>query len=98
MPKTRAGKLSLESLLVFVLAYIIFWLLVASGQRGGQTFFSNPLLAVIGIIMALSGISAFFTGLMGIIKQKERSILVFLATAIGFLVLIFVLGEILFPH
>jgi len=45
-----------------------------------------------------SAILAFFTGIIGIIKSEERSILVFLTTIFGFLVLLFVLGEILVPH
>jgi hypothetical protein len=40
----------------------------------------------------------FFTGITSIIKEKERSIVVVLATILGFLVLIFVSGEIISPH
>jgi len=50
------------------------------------------------IIRAVVSIDAFVTGLIGIIKSKERSILVFLATLIGLFVLIFLLGEIIVPH
>jgi len=46
----------------------------------------------------LSGMSALVIGIIGIIKSRERSILVFMATAMGLFVLIFSLGEILFPH
>jgi hypothetical protein len=51
-----------------------------------------------GIAFAILGIAAFVTGLIGIIRNKERSILVFLAMLMGLCALIFVLGEVLFPH
>lgn len=48
--------------------------------------------------MAIAGVSAFFTGIINLIKDKEKSFLIFLALMIGLLVLIFCLSEILFPH
>lgn len=98
MPKTILGKWSVGLIIIFFLSFAALRLLVALGQRGGETFFSNPLLAITGIFMGISGISAFFTGIIGIIKSKERAVLVFLSTAIGLFVLIFCLGEILSPH
>jgi hypothetical protein len=50
------------------------------------------------IIGLTSAIAAFVTGLISIVKSRERSILVFLAAIIGLLVLIFCLGEVIFPH
>lgn len=98
MPKTHLGKWSTGLIIAFLLLFIVFRLLVMSGQRGGATFFSNPALAITGLLMGTSGILSFFTGIIGIIKNKERSVLVFLATIIGLFILIFVLGEFLSPH
>jgi len=98
MPKTRLGKWSIWLIIAFILLFTTFQLLVASGQRGGATFFSNLVLSVPMLIAGISGISAFFTGIIGIIKSKERSVLTFVATIIGFFILFFVLGELLFPH
>ena len=85
-------------IVAFIALFTLFQLLVASGQRGGDTFFSNPLLAVPILIAGICGISAFFTGIIGIIKNKERSALVFISTIIGFFILLFVSGEFLVPH
>lgn len=71
---------------------------VASGQRGGETFFSNPLLTTTILAAGAAGAAAFFTGIVSILIRKERAIPVFAATAIGLFVLFFALGEILFPH
>lgn len=98
MPRTRLGKWSTWLIVAFVVFYAIFYLFVASGQRGGATFFSNLYLAVPVVIAAISGIAAFFTGIIGVIKSRERAILVYLAILIGLLVLLFCLAEILFPH
>jgi len=98
IPKTRLGKWSIWLIIAFILLFITFQLLVASGQRGGSTFFSNLALSVPMLIAGISGVSAFFTGIIGILKSKERSVLVFIAMIIGFFILVFVLAEFLFPH
>jgi len=98
MPKTKAGKWSVGLIIVFFVLFGVFQLLVASGQRGGATFFYNLVLTIPIFLAGISGIFAFIIGLISIIKSKERSVLVFIATAIGLFVLIFVLGEFLVPH
>lgn len=98
MPKTVLGKWSVGLIIAFFLFFGLLLLLVASGQRGGETFFSNPYLAFAGVFAAISATGSFFAGLASIIKNKEMSVLVILSTAIGLLVLWFVLGEFLYPH
>jgi cytochrome bd-type quinol oxidase subunit 2 len=92
------GKWSTELISAFFLFFAVFLILVASGQRGGDTFFSNLALTIPMLLAGVSGVSALATGIIGIVKSRERSVLVFLATAIGLFILIFSLGEILFPH
>jgi hypothetical protein len=98
MPKTFLGKWSVGLVFLFFLILSLFYLLCALGERGGAGFFSNLYLAIPALSMAITGIAAFFTGIIGIIKKKDYSILVFLSTAIGFLVLFWCLAEILFSH
>jgi hypothetical protein len=98
LPKTRLGKSSVALIGGMVLFFALLALLAASGQRGGETFSSNLALAVPGLLAAICGIAAFFTGIIAIIKSRERSALVFLAAFIGLDVLIFCLGEVLSPH
>jgi hypothetical protein len=43
-------------------------------------------------------ISSFFTGIIGIIKNGERALYVYISTLLGFFVLLISLAEILFPH
>jgi len=97
-PKTRLGRFSVGLISAFFLFFILFQLLIASGQRGGETFFDNLWLSIPISLAGICGISAFFTGIIGILKKRERAISIFLSTVIGFFVLWFVLGEILVPH
>jgi len=58
----------------------------------------RPALALTMLTGMATGISAFIVGLMAIIRQKERALLVYVATSIGMLLILFLIGEILFPH
>jgi len=97
-PKTTMGKWSTGLIIAFLLFVAVLAILVASGQRGGDTFFSNLTLGIPGLLAGVSAVSALVTGIIGIVKSRERSVLVFLATAIGLYILIGALGEILIPH
>ena len=98
MPKTILGKWSIDLAVASIVLFISIQFLVVSGLRDSYTFISGLLLTIPVPLAGISGVSAFFTGIIGTIKSKERSVLVFLSTMIGFFVLIFLLGEILFPH
>jgi len=98
MPKTKFGKYSILFILLFFFFLITFFLFVRSGQRGGDTFFSNLYLAIPGLLAGVSAILSFIFGLVSLIKEKSRSLLVIISTIIGFLITLFILAEILFPH
>ena len=97
-PKTNLGKRSAWLIFALAVALASFRILVISGQRGGDTFFSNPLLAIPMLLAGISGIAAFITGLISIIRRNERSISVYLAIAVGLIVLIVALAQIFSPH
>ena len=96
-PKTCLGKWSIGLILSFFLFLTLFFILVKFGERGGQTFFSNLKLTIPVLIASFSAIGSFITGFVSIMK-KERSVLVFLTSLIGFLVLLWIITELLFPH
>lgn len=97
--KTRLGKWSVRFVVTFILL-LATGIFVASrqGPRADQTFLDNPVLFIPMLSAGVAGILAFFCGIISIIRYKERSLLVIIATVIGFLVLDFVLGEFLFLH
>ena len=97
IPKTTMGKWSTGLIITSFLFFAVFLIEVASGLVGGDTWtWDWP--AITMLLAGVSAISSLVTGIIGIVKSKERSVLVFLATLIGLFVLIFVLGEFLFPH
>lgn len=51
----------------------------------------TPFLAVIGVI-------GFLLAIISIVKNKDRSILTFLAIVIGLLIILWTAAEIIFPH
>ena len=81
LPKTPLGKwstgLAVASILIFALRLVL--IPVEPSDPG-----YNPVLdfAVIIVVAVISG-AALVTGLISIIKSKERSVVAFLSTAIG---------------
>jgi hypothetical protein len=102
MPKTTLGKWSVGLGVAGFLFFVVFIIEVALGFRGGDTLdlsdFSQILPGIPIMLAGVSFISAMVTGIIGIVKYKERNILVFLAAAAGLFVLLLVGGEFLFPH
>ncbi len=94
--KNYLGKWSFGLIISFFVFLGLFFLFVNLGEKGGETFFSNPKLTIPMLVAATSGIGSFFTGILTIFKNKEKSIFVFLSTLIGFFVLLWCLSEILF--
>jgi len=92
LPKTSVGRWSVSLAAVFILLSILLPVLT---RLGGV----SPLVGLIlGVAFGISGIGALVTGLISIIGNKERSILVFVAVIAGLFALIFFLGEFLYPH
>ena len=99
VPRTSLGKWSVGLIVSFFLLLATGMFMVAVfKQTGGETFFDNPMISIPMLGAGVSGILAFITGAVAIVKNKERSILVITSTLVGFLVLDFVLGELLSPH
>ena len=82
MPRSIPGKWSAGLIAAFFVLFIIFQILVATGQQGVETFFDNLLLSIPISIAAACGLAAFVTGLIGVVRSKERSIIVYLAILI----------------
>ena len=83
MPKTGAGKWSVRMGGLFLLFFLVFLFLGISGQQGGDTLSDNLVLAIPGLLSDLCAILGFFIGVFAIGWRKERSVLVFLVTAVG---------------
>jgi len=97
-PSTRQGWWSAGFLVGFLVFLGLFYALIASGQRGGETFFSNPWLAVTILTAAGSAMAGGVVAGIAIFRKRERSFFSFVALLLGILVAVFMIGEIAIPH
>ena len=95
LPQTRLGRWALALDLGFFALMIVFFALVAAGQRGGDTFFSNFWLAGSILPAGAAAIAAGVAALVGIVGHRERSILSFAGVLIAAFVLFWVVAEII---
>ena len=92
------GKRSVKLIGAFFVSLGVLYAFIIAGQRGGEGFFDNLYLAIPGILAGAFGVASFVFGLIAIIRQRERSVLVYLTVVIGALVTLFIGAEIIFPH
>ena len=105
LPKTKLGwwplGLAVAIPVLFFIGMSFTTLLYKSVPAGGSILKDvtvRPALALTMLAGMASGISAFIIGLIAIIRQKERALLVYGATLIGALLTIFLFIEFLSPH
>ena len=104
-PKTILGKWSIGLIIVMPILFIIgssFTDLLYKSVPAGETIWADiaarPALALTMLAGMGAGIAAFITGLLAIVRQKERALLVYASTAIGALLILFLIGEVVSPH
>jgi len=104
-PITTLGKWSVGLIVAMPLLFIIgsslansLYKSVPSGGTILADIAARPALALTILAGMAAGISAFITGLLAIIRQKDNALLVYVSSIIGALLMLFLAGEILFPH
>lgn len=104
IPKTFLGKCSVILIIATPIFFYIgvsfvgFYESVSAGKTIPHDIIVRPGVALPMLAGFVCGIAAFFIGIIGITRKKDHSVLVFLSTAIGFLILLWCLAEVLFPH
>jgi len=104
LPKSCLGKWSVALIVAMPIFFYIgmsfvdFYESVPAGKTIPDDIMVRPGVALPMLAGFVCGIAAFFTGIIGIIKKKDYSILIFLSSAMGFLTLLWCLAEVLFPH
>ena len=104
MPETFLGKWSVALIVAMPIFFYIgmssvdFYESVPAGKTIPHDIVARPGIALPMLAGFVSGIAAFFTGIIGIIRKKDHSVFIFLSTAMGFLILLWCLAEVLFPH
>jgi hypothetical protein len=101
LPRTATGRWAVILIAAFAAFFMLFNIMAIAGLsigNGSDTFFGNLALAIPLLLAAFCGIAAFVTGMIAITLRKDFTVLVILAAVIGLNVLLFALGELLFPH
>lgn len=84
LPESKYGRMAvilmLINLFVFVTGSVLPW---KDGFSGFEILSQNPLQAIITVTMFLIGIAVAVLAVVSIVKNKERSVLVFLAVLAG---------------
>ncbi|MCL5094320.1 MAG: hypothetical protein M1355_04280 [Patescibacteria group bacterium] len=104
VPKTKSGKWSVGLILAMpilfftggFLANTLYKEVAADSIIGDLT--GRPLLSLSMLAGIASGVSAFVTGIVAFIRQKERALLVYLSIAFGGMLVLLLLGEVFVSH
>ena len=105
LPKTTCGASSVGLVVVMPILFFIgirlrnaLYSSVPAGRTVLEDIATRPALALTMLAGMLAGVLAFAVGLLAIVKEKDRAILVYFSTIIGLLVILFLLAEVAFPH
>ncbi len=93
MPRSPFGVWSMMLGVGFVLLETAFLILTAMGQRGGATFWSNPLLALPVVAAGACGLAAGISAIAALTFQRDRAVILVLPLLLALFVLIFTIGE-----
>lgn len=102
MPQSRSGKwaVGLGIALVVLMALSLVFAFAIKGDAAvvEENLFLPILALTLNLTLNFAGLLSFIVGIYTIIKHKEWSLWKPLATLYSLALLLFVLGEFLFPH
>ena len=105
LPKTQYGWWSLGLIIAMPFLFYIgssfrgsLYQGVSSGRTILEDIVKRPALSLTMLTGMGAGIAAFITGLRAFTKQKDWGLLVFVSTLSGFLLILFLSGEIISAH
>jgi len=90
MPKTKLGKWAGGSLAVF----LVFFIALILGRNLVRIAPGTPPILIVGICAMIAGIAAFVCGVISLIRFKDRSFVVILATIFGFMAILVIIMEV----
>ena len=105
IPRKALGFWSVGLIIVMPILFVIgssFSDSIYESVPAGKTILADigarPILALTMLTGMATGVSAFITGLISILKHKERTVLVYLSTILGGLFILYLIAELAFPH
>lgn len=101
LPTSRVGRVSMWLALTFVVLFAInsfVFMPMASTTNAALDVFRQRVLPFYGVGMLLCGVAAGSVALVAIIKERERSLVLWLALFPLAFTIFLLLGEFLVPH
>lgn len=102
MGKEKLGNISIYLIIIVPILFYIpqifikhIYLNTPSGNTILEDIYTRPGVAIPMLLGITLGIISFITGLISIIKNKNRNILVYISTILGGIITIYVLMEII---
>lgn len=83
LPKSRLGKWAVGLSIAFV---VFIWMKIG-GINPMPSFF-----------IAALGLAGFFFSITAVIKNKDRAILILAPILVGLVIIMWIIGEIMYPH
>ncbi|MDV3426278.1 MAG: hypothetical protein LIR50_03680 [Bacillota bacterium] len=83
MPRTLSGKWSVVLSILFI---ILIWLKMEYSIH------------VMTFAIAAIGLAGFIISIIAIVKNKDRSIISFLPVLVGLIIILWIIGEMIYPH
>ena len=90
MPKTKLGRWAGVLMAVF----LVFFIALILGRNLLRILPGTPLILIVGICAMIAGIAAFVCGVVSLIKFKDRSFVVILATIFGSIAILIIIMEV----
>ena len=104
-PRTTLGKWSVGLVVAMPMLFAVgssftdsLYESVAAGKTILADIAARPALALTMLAGMAAGIAAFVVGFLAIVRHRENALLVYVSTVIGALLVLFLAGEIAFPH
>ena len=104
-PKTTLGKWSVGCIVTMPVLFVIgssfahsLYKSVPAGGTIPADIAVRPALALTMLAGMGAGILACIAGLLALVRLKEKALLVYVSTVVGALLMLFLTGEIVFPH
>lgn len=97
-PSSRGGWWAVGFAAVSLLGLAVFFVMVASGQRGGDSFLDNWLLTGPMVVVLAAAIAGLIAALLAVVRSHERGLAVAIPALWGLFVTFFAVGELAVPH
>jgi hypothetical protein len=97
-PERQEGMLAVSAFVDHISFMILVWIVVTSGQRGGDEFFGTLWRAIPMLLAGVAGAATGVLALYALLRRWDWAAATALTAFVGLLVILFIAGDVLSPH